>query len=82
MRYPKLPGHSTMQLDLTLADVKWNPNPFDASLLVEEVARKSDYILRFKFEDFSTYWRGHKEDDVYTARQSDGRTRLGVERAV
>jgi hypothetical protein len=60
-----MPEHSTIQLDLALADVKWNPSPFDASVPVEEKPRSSDYILRIKLEDFSTYWRGHKEADVY-----------------
>jgi hypothetical protein len=69
MRCPRLPAHSTIKIEMALANIIWNPaRPGNAP--PEESVRELDYVLQIKGDDFSTYWMGHKEADVYTPRPS------------
>jgi hypothetical protein len=69
MRCSHLPAHSALKVEMALADIKWNPSP-KTNAPIEETVRQSDYVMRIKFDDFSSYWKGHKDADVYTPRPS------------
>jgi hypothetical protein len=63
VRCGRLPEHANLRLALALVDLKWDPHPKISDPV--EAARRSDYVLRIKKEDFSTYWLGHPDGDVY-----------------
>jgi hypothetical protein len=69
VRCPRLPAHSTLKILIALGNLRWDPRPH-FNTPVEEQARDSDYVLKVKFDDFSTYWEGHREGAVYTPRPS------------
>jgi hypothetical protein len=68
MRCQHLSAGTEIKLEIALADIKWNPPAQRSSLPIEEQVRDKNYILRFKFDDFSTYWEGHPDGDVYAPR--------------
>jgi hypothetical protein len=68
MRCSHLPAETTIRVVLALADVKWNPPARPSQRPIEELARDKDYVLRVTFDDFSTYWYGHPDGDIYAPR--------------
>jgi hypothetical protein len=69
MHCPRLPAGTFITIVLALADVRWSPTPPQKSPRpLDEQVREKDYIQRIKFDDFSTYWFGYKDADVYTPR--------------
>jgi hypothetical protein len=68
MRCQHLSAGTSIKIVAALSDIKWNPPAQRSHLPIEEQAREKDYIVRFKFDDFSTYWLGHPDGDVYAPR--------------
>jgi hypothetical protein len=69
MRCPHLPAKTTVEVVIALADIKWNPPAHPSQRSIEEVARDKDYVLRItNYDDFSSYWLGHPDGDVYAPR--------------
>jgi hypothetical protein len=68
MHCPHLPAGMSIQVVIALADIKWNPSAQRSQRPIEEQARDKNYIFRLKFDDFSTYWQGHTDGDVYAPR--------------
>jgi hypothetical protein len=65
VRCGHLPAQSSLKIVMALTDIKWNPTP---PVDFEESFKDPNYMLRFKFDDFSTYWLGYKDADVYAPR--------------
>jgi hypothetical protein len=69
MRCPHLPAGTPIQIVIALADNKWNPSRESSARPIEDRARDKDFIFRIRgFDDYSTYWYGHPEGDVYAPR--------------
>jgi hypothetical protein len=62
MHCPRLPGRTSIQILIALADIKWDPPP---DTTPEDWTTDKDYVLRVKMDDFSTYWYGHADGNVY-----------------
>jgi hypothetical protein len=75
IRCPHLPATTAIKFVLAAADVRWDP-PIQCSSLIpqEERLKNKDCILKIKMGDktrlgdFSTYWEGHADGNVYTER--------------
>ncbi len=67
MRCRRLPAHGTLKITMALADPRWNPAP-KPSINPADSAREKDYVMRVKFDDFSSYWLGHADGNVYAPR--------------
>jgi hypothetical protein len=68
VRCARLPGGTTLKIVLALAEIKWNPGRPHPNIPIEEQLRDPNYILRTKYDDFSSYWQGHRDGDVYASR--------------
>jgi hypothetical protein len=68
VRCEHLPAKSTLRLVIAIAEIKWNPNP--PAQRPDFGLFDPDYILRYKFDDFSTYWYAHAGSNIYTPRVS------------
>jgi hypothetical protein len=69
IRCPKIPRHDTLQVVMALADIKWNPQKTPPNMNAVDRARNDpEYVLKYKFDDFSSYWFGHKEGAAYAMR--------------
>ncbi len=79
----KLPHGATLNVVVALADIKWNPAPHPPfGIPLQEAMKQDDYIFRMKMDDFSTYWLGHPDADVYTPRQTAHRLKVEGEYTV
>jgi hypothetical protein len=65
MHCPRLPGRTSIRILIALADIKWDPSPGAKDRPIQDRVYDKDYVLRFKMDDFSTYWLGHADGDVY-----------------
>jgi len=65
VRCGNLPEHADLRLTMALVDLKWNPPLYPLTTDPVAAARRSDYVLRIKYDDFSTYWLGHPDGEVY-----------------
>lgn len=75
VRCQHLPSHSTLEITLALADIKWNPKPLGTNPApFQDRVREKDYMLRVKDDDFSTYWFGHPDGDIYAPRPTSSET--------
>jgi len=68
IRCNKLPANSSLKIVIAIAEVKWNPTPFNP---LQHTIFDSDYILRIQNtsnEDHGTYtyWYGHANADLFT----------------
>lgn len=72
IRCPHFPAKTMLKIVIALADIKWNPPANQSQIPIEQRVRDRDYILRLKFDDFSTYWQGHQNGDVYAPRPTSG----------
>jgi len=68
MRCGHLPAHAHLKILMALTDIKWNPQPSPPGTPIEEAVRDPNYLLRVKADDFSTYWWGYREGEVYAPR--------------
>lgn len=68
MRCPYLAPKTEIRIEIALADIKWNPSPELSQLPKPQQMLDPNYVLRDKFDDFSTYWFGHPYGDVYAPR--------------
>jgi hypothetical protein len=66
MRCVRLPAGGLITIVIALADIKWSPEKSQHPAY--ENVREKDYVRRVKFDDFSTYWLGYKDGDVYALR--------------
>ncbi len=67
MRCSKLPAKSTIQVVIALTDIKWDPKP-RLDILAAQLLADPNYMLKIKNDDFSAYWYGYKDGDVYATR--------------
>jgi hypothetical protein len=67
IRCDHVPAHTVVKVVLALADMKWPAPLVNPQSMVDKLNDKN-YILRTKFDDFSTYWQGHIGGDVYAPR--------------
>jgi hypothetical protein len=65
MHCPRLPARTSIQILIALADIKWNPPPEPSNRPMQDQVNDKDYVLRIKMDDFSTYWLGHADGNVY-----------------
>lgn len=68
VRCGHLPAHTTIRVIMALADIKWCPSAELHQMPLAEQVRDPRNILRFRADDFSTYWKGHLTGDVYASR--------------
>ena len=68
MHCPQLPAKTSIQILIALADIKWNPPAEPSDRPIQDLVNDKDYVLRLKFDDFSTYWLGHADGNVYAGR--------------
>jgi hypothetical protein len=66
----RLPAHSTLKIVMALADFKWAPAEHHPGLDPGKAVRESNYVVKMRFDDFSSYWLGHEDGDVYAPRPS------------
>jgi hypothetical protein len=52
IRCPHLQSGAAIEIVLAIADVRWNPSPPGSGGQIRDV----NYVLRWKSDDFSTYW--------------------------
>jgi len=65
VRCPHLQANTTIALIIAVAEVKSNPTKTKGQPL-ENQFHDRDYVLKERFsKDFSTYWYGHRDGDVY-----------------
>jgi hypothetical protein len=62
MHCERLPAHTSIEIEIALAEIKWNPPAQPAPQLPSE---DKNFTLRIKFDDGSTYWLGYPDGDVY-----------------
>ena len=66
VRCPSLPAHSHITVEMALGDIKFGiDSDRIAKLPLVDQPNDKNFILRVKFDDFSTYWMGHQDGDVY-----------------
>jgi hypothetical protein len=65
MHCPRLPARTSIQVLIALADIKWSPPPAPPDRPIQDQVNDKDYVLRIKMDDFSTYWLGHADGNVY-----------------
>ena len=67
MRCKEIPRRSSITIVMGLADIKWG---YCANIVgqPEQQIRDKNCSIRVKFSDFSSYWIGWKDGDVYTNR--------------
>lgn len=70
LRCGRLPAHTHLKIVMALTDLKWNPPTVPPGTPIEQAVRDKDYLLRIKFDDFSTYWLGYRDGEVYAPRRS------------
>ena len=68
MHCSHLAAGASVKVVIALADIRWCPSTERSERPIEEQARDKDYVLRTKFDDFSTYWQGHSDGYAYTPR--------------
>jgi hypothetical protein len=68
VRCPRLPAKSSIHIIMALADIKWNPPTERPQRSLKEQMLDKDFLLRVKYDDFSAYWIGHKNGDIYAPR--------------
>lgn len=68
VRCPHLPAHGDIKIVMALADIKWDPPPRQPGGPPSMSIWDPNYMMRFKTDDFSTFWLGYKGADVYANR--------------
>jgi hypothetical protein len=68
VRCPHLPAHTEIKLVLAFVDMKWPVPAYVNQLPPQQKFQDSNYVVRVKFDDFSTYWQGHPNTDMYAPR--------------
>jgi hypothetical protein len=69
VRCPHLAARTTIEVEIALADIKWNPKLPNPNLLAGEIAQDKDFVIRARNNnDFASYWQGHAGGDVYAPR--------------
>jgi hypothetical protein len=68
MHCSRLPARTSLQILIALADIKWNPPPEPSDRPIQDQVNDKDYVMRVKLDDFSTYWLGHADGNVYAPR--------------
>jgi hypothetical protein len=71
MRCSHLAAGEIIKVEIALVDIKWNPAPpesYSGRTTQEEKLKDRNYIVRAKFDDFSSYWLGHANGDDYAPR--------------
>jgi len=73
MHCPLLPAKTAIRVIMAIADIKWNPKPrvksgeeWDRNM--RELINNKENVFRLRFEDFSTYWFGQSDSNVYAPR--------------
>jgi hypothetical protein len=66
MHCGRLPAGAFITIVIALADIKWTPQK--SKRPAYENVHDKDFVQRHKMEDFSTYWLGYKDADVYAPR--------------
>jgi len=67
MRCSRLPANSTIQVEIALTDIKWDPKP-KLDIPLDQQLADPNYLLKIKNDDFSSYWYGFRDGDVYATR--------------
>ncbi len=67
IRCPRVPPEAVLDIVLAIAEIKWNPQPATDSKNNAGVF-DPDYVLRFKYDDFSSYWFGYPTGNIYAPR--------------
>ena len=69
VRCGRLPSHDDLKVVMALADMKWpTASNVPRGAPFEEQVRDMNYLFRVKFDDFSTYWLGYRDGDIYATR--------------
>jgi hypothetical protein len=63
-RCEKLPPHSTITIVMAIAEMKWPPVIPNTIKSLDKMASYKNYVVRMS-SDFSYYWFGHSDGDVY-----------------
>jgi hypothetical protein len=70
VRCGRLGPHTHLKIVMAIADIKWDPSPKTPDIPIDQIVRDSREIIKYRFDDFSSYWFGHKEGDLYARRPS------------
>ena len=64
-RCSKIPAGATVQIVFAVSEIRWNTPREQASWPMAEQIADPSYILKFKTDDFKSYWFGHENGDDF-----------------